>query len=445
VVFIVFYIYGRKSIYTGKGESIENQIDMCKKYIFEKFADVSSENIHIYEDEGFSAKDTNRPNFKRMMRDIKINRPNFLLCYRLDRISRCVSDFSLLVEELNRINVAFVCIKEEFDTSKPMGKAMMYIASVFAQLERETIAERVKDNMLLLAKKGIWLGGNTPYGYTSFKEKTIMPDGKTKAFYELSERAEEVNIVKKIYDKFLKHKNINQVKDFLITCNYKNRNDKYFSNTQIKSILQNPVYCAADFVAYEHFKRLGFDVCFDPTKSQGCGIFSYNKRDYRKDGAPKRKTNEIIIASGNHKPIICGKKWIHIQNILTESSRKRNIKEKTYLLSGIAFCKKCGSKMFAKKRYNDPEKFDYICNKKLLYGKDACNMANFCGLETDAAVLSALSFIKIKASMLSDISSRRCIDENSCFFLTTEDKKRILKRLNIKILLDDDKINIFLP
>ncbi len=99
----------------------------------------------------------------------KRQKPDYLVCYRLDRISRNVSDFSALIEELNDRNISFVCIKEEFDTSKPMGKAMMYIASVFAQLERETIAERVRDNMLMLARTGRWLGGTPPLGYTSEK------------------------------------------------------------------------------------------------------------------------------------------------------------------------------------------------------------------------------------------------------------------------------------
>mgnify|MGYP000293821951 FL=1 len=104
-----------------------------------------------------------------MLRDIKLNKPEYVVCYRLDRISRNVSDFSSLIEDLNSYNISFICIKEEFDTSKPMGKAMMYIASVFAQLERETIAERVRDNMLMLARTGRWLGGTTPTGFTSEK------------------------------------------------------------------------------------------------------------------------------------------------------------------------------------------------------------------------------------------------------------------------------------
>ena len=106
--------------------------------------------------------------FRKMIEDIK--KLDYVVCYRLDRLSRSVSDFSALVEMMNRNKTGFICIKEEFDTSKPMGKAMMYIASVFSQLERETIGERVRDNMLMLAKTGRWLGGNTPLGYSSVRE-----------------------------------------------------------------------------------------------------------------------------------------------------------------------------------------------------------------------------------------------------------------------------------
>ena len=128
MIIIVFYIYSRKSVYTGQGESTENQIEMSKKYIATKFGESGDNVICIYEDMGFSAKDTNRPNFQKMLIDIRTHKPDFLICYRLDRISRCVSDFSGLIEQLNALGVSFICIKEEFVTSKPMGKAMMYIA-----------------------------------------------------------------------------------------------------------------------------------------------------------------------------------------------------------------------------------------------------------------------------------------------------------------------------
>ena len=125
------------------------------------------------------------------------------MVYRLDRISRNISDFSGLIEELNRLGIDFVSIRESFDTSSPMGRAMMYIASVFSQLERETIAERIRDNMHELAKTGRWLGGTTPTGYTSEAVKTVTVDGKSKRACKLKLIPEEADIVRTIYDLYL--------------------------------------------------------------------------------------------------------------------------------------------------------------------------------------------------------------------------------------------------
>ena len=90
-----------------------------------------------------------------------------IVVYRFDRISRNIGDFAKLIEDLGDRHIDFISIREQFDTSYPMGRAMMYIASVFSQLERETIAERIRDNMHELSKTGRWLGGTTPTGYAS--------------------------------------------------------------------------------------------------------------------------------------------------------------------------------------------------------------------------------------------------------------------------------------
>ena len=161
-------IYSRKSIFTGKGESIENQIELCREYMSKNYSDQKIEFL-TYEDEGFSGGNINRPNFKKLLVDAKFKKFDALVCYRLDRISRNVADFSNTLELLQKNNISFISIREQFDTSTPMGKAMVYISSVFAQLERDTIAERVRDNMLQLSKTGRWLGGQEPYGFISKK------------------------------------------------------------------------------------------------------------------------------------------------------------------------------------------------------------------------------------------------------------------------------------
>ena len=159
-------IYSRKSRYTSKGESIGNQIDLCREYIRTHYGDAAAEHAVVFEDEGFSGGNLNRPDFKKMMTAAKDRKFKAIVVYRLDRISRNISDFSSLIEELGRLGIDFVSIRESFDTSSPMGRAMMYIASVFSQLERETIAERIRDNMHELAKTG--------RSFTQFSIKSIL-------------------------------------------------------------------------------------------------------------------------------------------------------------------------------------------------------------------------------------------------------------------------------
>ena len=84
---------------------------------------------------------TPKASFKKMLEDARCHKFNSIVCYRLDRISRNLYDFTNIINELDTLNIQFVSIKEQFDTSSPMGKAMMYIASIFAQLERETTAK----------------------------------------------------------------------------------------------------------------------------------------------------------------------------------------------------------------------------------------------------------------------------------------------------------------
>lgn len=393
-----FFIYSRKSVITGKGESIENQIEMCKQYISAKFPNPSELEIVIYEDEGFSAKNTARPRFQQMLRDIQQNKPDYIVCYRLDRISRNVSDFSALIEELNSRSISFVCIKEEFDTSKPMGKAMMYIASVFAQLERETIAERVRDNMLMLARTGRWLGGAPPTGYTSEKNQKIMIDGKVTTSCRLKDNPQELTSVDLIFEKFLELRSISGVSKHLIRKGIKSRNGNDYSLLGIKQILQNPVYCIADREAFSYFTEKHADVCF---REQDCsnqyGLLVYNKRNYQKKHAPRQPVDQWIVAIGRHRGRISGEKWVTVQHIIEDNiptgKKPAKMHNDYSLLSGMIYCEKCGSRMFAKQRSGKAAssgQFDYLCGSKLRGGKMLCSCQNINGAQADDMVCQAL-------------------------------------------------------
>ena len=100
-----YVIYSRKSKFTGKGESIENQIEMCRKYIATHFGEVEAKRALVFEDEGFSGGNLQRPDFKRMMEEVRKRKFKAIVVYRLDRISRNISDFTGLIDELSKLDV----------------------------------------------------------------------------------------------------------------------------------------------------------------------------------------------------------------------------------------------------------------------------------------------------------------------------------------------------
>lgn len=389
-----FKVYSRKSVFTGKGESIENQVEMCRQYIFSNFPGSTEADITVYEDEGFSGRSLDRPQFKKMMQDIKADKPDCLVCYRLDRISRNVGDFAALIEQLNGRGIAFVCIREKFDTSTPMGKAMMYIASVFAQLERETIAERVRDNMLMLAKMGRWLGGTTPTGYRSEKAQEVIIDGKVKSACRLKTEPGEIIAVDIIYKKFLELQSLNAVRKYLHEGGMKTRTGQDYSLLGLREILQNPVYCIADPDVLAYFTQKNADVCFSEAEcGQRRGLLSYNKRDYTKGHAPRNPIEKWIIAVGKHEGRVSGKDWVAVQGIL-ERNKPDGVHTNTYndyaLLSGLVLCTKCGKRMFSKVRSGRAGQYDYICQNKLQLGKKTCDCQNLHGEQADELVCRCL-------------------------------------------------------
>lgn len=394
-----FAVYSRKSRFTGKGESIENQIELCRRYIYLNYPNASEKNIFIYEDEGFSGGNTDRPQFKKMMDDASEKKFNVLICYRLDRISRNIGDFAKLIDRLGELGISFESIKEKFDTDSSLGRAMMYIASVFSQLERETIAERIRDNMHELAKTGRWLGGNTPTGYRSVQVQTITVDGKKRSSCMLKIEESEMTAVKKIFEKFLESESLTAVETYMIQNHIKTRKGKDFSRFSIKGILRNPVYMIADSDAWEYLSVLGAEIFAEKSDFDGnCGVMAYNKTLQKKGKTNKiRDIKEWIITAGRHKGVVSGKEWKQVQECLERNSVKayRKPKNNTALLSGLLYCGDCGHYMRPKiynSFYKDGEKkFSYLCEMKEKSRRSECSVSNPAGNELDAEVIKEIS------------------------------------------------------
>lgn len=391
-------IYSRKSRFTGKGESIENQIELCRQYIRLHFGDRFAGEALVYEDEGFSGGNLKRPRFRAMMGDAKRGLLSTVVVYRLDRISRNIGDFAGLIEELNTYEVSFLSIREQFDTTSPMGRAMMYIASVFSQLERETIAERIRDNMQELAKTGRWLGGTTPTGYASEGVSSVDVDGRTRKACRLRPIPEEGALVKQIYRSFLENGSLKETEEVLRTQKARTKNGKEFQRFAIKAILTNPVYAQADEEVYRYFRERGAELCSPQERFDGRhGMMVYNRTLQRQGKASEpRDIREWIVSVGEHEGLIRGENWVRVQLLLEQNSSKtfRRPRSQTAILSGLLFCGACRSPMRSKSSgrvdADGRPVYRYLCTRKEKSCGAECRMKNVDGRKLDRAVIEEL-------------------------------------------------------
>lgn len=420
-------IYARKSVYSDKSDSIEAQIKICKEYAYNNYK-VSL--IVEYEDEGFSGANTDRPGFNNLIQDIESNKIDVLICYKIDRISRNVLDFSKTFDFLQKNKVEFVSVKEQIDTSTPLGRAMMYICSVFAQMERETTAERVKDGMIELAKSGKWAGGKAPVGF-SLKKASL--NGKEHTI--LIENKAETPFLNMIYDTFLEGFTLTGLETHFRNKGIETLNGYYLSATQIHNILKNPHYVAATPEIYDFFKDKGCVMATDRDRFNGeNGVIVYGRTS-----GGKKKTHTVnrpdkwIVTVGLHKPLIDADKWLSVQRRFGKNMIDKTRKYEIGILKGSLRCK-CGYLMRVQhkidKKYN--KIYDnYYCQDRYKRGVKFCDMKMVRVDMLDDAMLELLGALSVDKGMITNLIKRNT-PERPCRnpSAITKDISSIEKKIN---------------
>ena len=290
-------IYARQSVDRADSISIESQIEFCQY-------EMRGEQYKVYTDRGYSGKNTDRPAFAEMMNDIESGVIGKVVVYKLDRISRSILDFSNMMEQFGTHKVEFVSTTEKFDTSSPMGRAMLNICIVFAQLERETIQKRVADAYYSRSQKSFYMGGRVPYG---FRLIPTTIDGVKTSMYEINaEEAEQVRLIYELYSK--------------PECSYGDiiryfqahgilKNGKPWGRTRLADVLRNPIYVRSDLSIYEFYRDQGAIIANDPGDFIGTnGCYYYKGKDSTGRKQMNLEGNHLVLAP--HEGIVPADLWL---------------------------------------------------------------------------------------------------------------------------------------
>ena len=235
-------LYSRQSVEKVDSISIESQLEYCK---YETRGNPYKE----YIDRGYSGKNTNRPAFEEMLDDIKQGKVSRVIVYKLDRISRSILDFANMMDVFQKYHVEFVSSTERFDTSTPIGRAMLNICIVFAQLERETIQKRVTDAYYSRCKRGFYMGGRIPYGFA--KTDTVIDGVKTSMYVPVPEEAEQMRLMYSLYAN--PENSLGDIIRYFNENGIKHLRGGMWSTSRISDMLRNPVYVRADADVYDFF------------------------------------------------------------------------------------------------------------------------------------------------------------------------------------------------
>ena len=289
---VAIYVRVSTTSQAEEGYSIDEQKDKLTSYC--KIKDWSI--YDIYTDGGFSGSNTERPALEQLVKDAKNKKFDTVLVYKLDRLSRSQKDTLYLIEDIFIANdIAFLSLQENFDTSTPFGKAMIGLLSVFAQLEREQIKERMQLGKLGRAKSGKSMMWARPsYGYDYNKDKGAMTVNPWQAI-----------VIRSIFDWYLQGISITKIRDALNEKYGEDKGGKIWNYRAIRLILTNPVYCG-----YNQYKGQVFPGNHEPIISED--VFNKTQREL------KLRQIETYEFNNNPRPF-----------------------QAKYMLSGLAQCGYC--------------------------------------------------------------------------------------------------------
>jgi len=336
-----------------KEGSLEEQEQRTRAYIASRDASEKWQIVEVYREEGRSGKDTERPALQHLLADIRDGKVNTVVVTKVDRLTRSLLDFYKMHAVFERHGVDFVSLDETFDTSTAVGRAMLKITLVFAELERERTSERTTKSFAARAERGLWSGGTRPLGYD------LDPDNPG----VLVINEDEAAIVRLAFQTYVETGSTFQVADKLNNMGFrtkaytstrgKRQGGKRFAKATVHRLLVNPLYR---------------------------GLVPYKDETY----------------PGRHEAIIGDETWRRVQQLRAENAeiRKPTLKKTkhVFVLTGLLQCSACGSAMTTSYSTGQSGKSYayYTCTAVNTKGKRACPRARVPALKIEKQVIGVV-------------------------------------------------------
>ncbi len=310
-----------------------------------------------YDDPAISGATTNRPALQRLLADAKAGKFKVVVCYKLDRISRNLRDFLDITDTLQKCGVRLACVAHPIDTGTAAGRAFVNLMAVFAALEREQSAERVRDRCHAVRRRGGYIGGCTPFGYLA-RDKHLVPDPERSA------------VVKRIFESYLRFGSLRTVAESLEEQGVTRRDGHPWTTGNVARILKNRLYSG--------------EIEFE---------------------------GQIVKAA--NEPLVSKETWEDVQKLLrmrrSEIGRKGPVAE-PHPLAGIVRCGSCGGAMVAtmnRGRHNNGKVYWYYrCSKNAKSPKHTCPTRHVSGGELEKAVLDRMGSLLQSPMFLKLVGTR---------------------------------------
>jgi DNA invertase Pin-like site-specific DNA recombinase len=348
----------RCAIYTRKStdenldsdfNSLDAQREACELYIRAQANGGWIVLPERYDDGAYSGATLERPAVQRLLRDVEAGRIDLIVVYRIDRLSRNLLDFTQTLHDLEQRGCSFVSVSEQFNTKTPMGRFAMHVVSSFSEMEREVIAERIRDKVAASKRRGMWMGGVPPLGYdVDFEKKRLLVN------------PEEAEWVRRIFLRFLElGSGVKLIRELnadghrtksWTTKKGRRREGRPFNLGHLYRVLNNPLYV---------------------------GLVRHREQTY----------------SGEHEAIVDQTLW----DAVRERLKSRGLCEDAArfktpaLLRGIIRCGHCGSAMgITYSRKGSRSYRYYLCVSAAKSGYDACAVRSVPAGDVEAAVVLRL-------------------------------------------------------